>query len=140
MTSPKKSQANRQNALKSTGPKTQQGKDVARLNATKHGLLSKEILLPGEDADAFAQLSERLRAELQPVGELEGLLVEQIIAAYWRLRRLERVEAGIFTWEHYEELTEQAQQEARSYEQDSKWAELLHQINIEIPDEDKQKH
>jgi hypothetical protein len=140
ITSAKRIQANRQNALKSTGPKTQQGKGIARLNSTKHGLLSQEVLLPGEDADAFAQLDERLRAELQPVGELENLLVEQIIAAYWRLSRLRRVEVGIFTWEHYEELVEQARQEARSYEQDAKWAELLRQINIEITDEDKQKH
>ena len=98
MTSPKKIQANRQNALKSTGPKTQQGKDIARLNSTKHGLLSKEALLPGEDADAFAELSERLRAELQPVGKFESFSVERIIAAYWRLRHFGRVKAGIFTW------------------------------------------
>ena len=74
------------------------------------------------------------------MGKFESFSVERIIAAYWRLRRLGRVEAGIFTWERYEELTEQAQQEARSYEQDAKWGELLYQINIEIPDEDKQKH
>lgn len=60
-----------------------------------------------------------MRAELQPVRELEGLLLERIIAAYWRLRRLGRVEAGIFTWEHYEELSQQAKQEARTYEQDA---------------------
>src|SRR5919199_3455184 len=112
MTSAKRVQANRQNALKSTGPKTQQGKDVARLNATKHGLLSQEVLLPGEDADAFAQLGERLKGELQPVGELEGLLVERITAAYWRLRRLGQVEAGIFAFEHYGELVERARREA----------------------------
>jgi hypothetical protein len=96
MTSAKRVQANRQNALKSTGPKTQQGKDVARLNATKHGLLSQEVLLPGEDEAAFTELSESLNAQLQPLGELESMLVEQIIAARWRLRRLRRVEAGVF--------------------------------------------
>jgi len=96
MTSPKKVQANRQNALKSTGPKTQQGKDIARLNATKHGLLSREALIPGEDEAALEELSERLRAELQPIGELESLLVEDIVTARWRLRRFRRVEAGVF--------------------------------------------
>src|SRR5918911_4674995 len=129
MTSSKQVQANKRNALKSTGPKTQEGKDIARLNSTKHGLLSSEALLPGEDEDAFAELDERLRAELQPVGELESLLVERIIAAHWRLRRLGRVEAGIFTWEHYEELAQQAKEEARSYEQDAKWTELLREVN-----------
>jgi hypothetical protein len=59
-------------------------------------------------------LGERLRAELQPVGELEGMLVDRIIAAYWRLRRLGRVEAGIFAWELYGELARRADKGASS--------------------------
>jgi len=115
MTSDKQIQANRRNALKSTGPKTPEGKDAVRLNANKHGLRSQEVLLPGEDGESLEELDENLRAELQPVGELENLLVDGIIAAHWRLRRLRRVEAGIFAWELYEELAERAQQQARSY-------------------------
>jgi hypothetical protein len=116
MTSEKKSEANKKNALKSTGPKTPEGKAAARLNAVKHGLLSKEILLPGEDEEALRELDENLRDELQPAGELENLLVDRIIASYWRLRRLGRVEAGIFAWELYGELAERARQEARAQE------------------------
>ena len=116
MASKKQIQANRRNALKSTGPKTPQGKASAHLNATRHGLLSQEVLLPGEDEDALKELAERLRAELQPVGEMESLLVERIIDAVWRLRRLSRVEAGIYTYELYEELAERAQEEAQTYE------------------------
>jgi len=99
MTSDKQVQANQQNALKSTGPKTPKGKAAIRRNALKHGLLSQEVLLPGEDEAALKELGEHLRAELQPVGELENLLVERITAAAWRLHRLGRVEAGIFAWE-----------------------------------------
>src|SRR5918912_4277830 len=99
MTSDKQADANRRNSGKSTGPRTPEGKAVSRLNAVKHGLLSQEVLLPGEDEAALNELSERLMSELQPEGEMEGLLVEQIIAAIWRLRRLRRVEAGIFAWE-----------------------------------------
>jgi hypothetical protein len=117
VTSDKQIQANRRNALMSTGPKTPQGKAAARQNALRHGLLSAEMLLPGEDEAALRELSERLRDELRPVGELEGLLVERIIAAAWRLRRLGRVEAGIFAWERFEELAERAEREARGYEQ-----------------------
>ena len=73
MTSDKKAEANRRNALKSTGPRTPEGKDAVRLNALRHGILSREILLPGEDEDALRELGERLRNELQPVGELENL-------------------------------------------------------------------
>ena len=101
MTSDKQVQTNRRNALKSTGPKTPEGKAAVRHNALKHGLLSQEVLLPGEDEAALKELGEHLRAELQPVGELENLLVDRIIAAHWRLRRLGRVEAGIFAREPY---------------------------------------
>jgi hypothetical protein len=91
MPSAKKTQTNRQNALKSTGPKTPEGKAAVRLNAVRHGLLSREVLLPGEDEGALRELNERLRDELQPVGEMESLLVDRIVTAYWRLRRLGRV-------------------------------------------------
>ena len=116
MTSEKQAQANRRNALNSTGPKTPEGKAAVRHNALGHGLLSRDALLPGEDEDAVRELGERLRDELQPVGALESLLVERMISTTWRLQRLGRVEAGIFAWELYEELAERANQEARTYE------------------------
>src|SRR5215211_71824 len=118
MTSEKKAEANRRNALKSTGPKTPEGKDAVRLNALRHGLLSQDILLPGEDEEALRELDEHLRDELQPVGELESLFVDRIISAYWRLQRLGRVETGIFAWERSEELAERAEREAQGYESD----------------------
>jgi hypothetical protein len=117
MTSEKKAEANRQNAQKSTGPKTPEGKEAARRNALRHGILSEEVLLPGDDADALRELDENLRGELDPDGVLEDLLVDRIIAAYWRLRRLGRVETGIFAWQHQEELAERAEREAREYEE-----------------------
>ena len=67
---------------------------------------SEEILLPGEDEQALKELDEYLRAELQPVGELENLLIDRIVAAYWRLRRLGRVEAGIFIRESYGDVAD----------------------------------
>jgi hypothetical protein len=71
MTSEKQAKANRQNALKSTGPKMPEGKATVLLNALKHGLLSREILLPGEDGEALRELSEHLWTELKPVGAME---------------------------------------------------------------------
>ena len=115
MTSEKKAQANRRNALKSTGPRTPEGKAAVRLNALKHGILSQAVLLPGEDEEALRELGQNLKVELQPVGELESLLVDRIIASYWRLRRLGRVEAGIFAWELYGELARRAHDEASSH-------------------------
>src|ERR671920_1131121 len=136
MTSEKQVQANRRNALKSTGPKTPEGKDAVRLNANKHGLRAQEVLLPGEDEEALKELDENLRAELQPVGELENLLVDGIVAAHWKLRRLRRVEAGIFAWELYGELGERAQQEAQSYESNL-YVEIANSDGLTIKDEQK---
>ncbi len=113
----KQVKANRKNALKSTGPKTPEGKAAVRLNALKHGLLSRQTLLPDEDEAALAELTESLRAELQPEGILEDLLLDSITAHVWRLRRLGHVEAGIFAWKLYGILATRAEQEAYSYVQ-----------------------
>ena len=142
MTSNRKAEANRRNARKSTGPRTSEGKAAVRQNALKHGLLSQEVLLPDEDENAMRDLVERMRAELQPVGELENLLVDRIIAAYWRLRRLGTVEAGIFAWERSGALAEQAEQEARIYEGQFDPEELIalaHVANNTIIDKEKHK-
>ena len=99
MASEKQVGANRWNAQRSTGPKTPEGKAVVRRNATKHGLLSSEILLPGEERGALEELGGRPKAELRPVGETEGLLVEQIVAVHWMLRRLGWMGVGLFAGE-----------------------------------------
>jgi hypothetical protein len=139
MTSEKQAKANRRNALKSTGPKTPNGKAAIRYNATKHGLLSREILLPGEDKAALRELDELLREELQPVGDLENLLIDRIVAAHWRLRRLGRVEAGIFSWQLYGELLERVQGEAQTYERSSiaDFVETQDGLSTRITDEQK---
>lgn len=137
VTSDKQTQANRRNALKSTGPTTPEGKAAASQNALTHGLLSRQVLLPGEDEATLAELSGRLRDELRPVGELEGLLVERVIAAAWRLRRLGRVEAGIFAWERLEELAERAEREAREYERSTDIGENLSGPWITVTNEKK---
>ena len=91
MTSEKQLKANRANALKG-GVKTEAGKAIVRLNAVSHGLLTQDVLLPGEDGSLLAELRDRFIAELQPQGELETILVERIISSTWRLRRVIRTE------------------------------------------------
>ena len=58
MTSLAKIESNRQNALRSTGPRTSEGKAASSKNALRHGLLSKQVTLPDEDPDAFAEFSQ----------------------------------------------------------------------------------
>ena len=61
-------------------------------NALKHGLRAVTPVLPDEDAGAYAQLGERLYAELEPCGILEEELVERIAFLLWRLARARRVD------------------------------------------------
>lgn len=96
MTTPAKVAANRRNAVRSTGPRTPEGKASSSRNALRHGLLSREVLLPKERGEDLASFAERLRSELRPVGELEDLLVDRILSSAWRLRRVLAVEAGLF--------------------------------------------
>ena len=77
MTSERQKAANRANALRSTGPKTSKGKEVVRLNALRHGLLAHDIVLPGEDEEAFEDLWNAVRANLSPVGPIEEFLADQ---------------------------------------------------------------
>jgi len=96
MRTPAKTRANRSNALKSTGPRTREGKAVVAWNAVKHGLLSREVLLPEENRAAFRALATGLWEYLQPVGTLECLLADRVVAAAWRLRRVHVIEADLF--------------------------------------------
>jgi hypothetical protein len=96
MASQRQIEANKRNAQKSTGPRTDEGKKKVALNALKHGLLARHVVLPNEDEREFSEFSGRLNSELRPDGELEDVLVETIAACAWRLRRIVRIEKGLF--------------------------------------------
>ena len=76
-----------ENNQNKSGPKTPEGKAVSKLNALKHGILSQEVLIEGEDENTLKSLSEALIDELKPVGPIEEMLVDRIISSLWRLRR-----------------------------------------------------
>lgn len=98
--------ANRSNANKG-GVKTAKGKAISRYNAMKHGLLCKEVLIEGEDEKTLLQLERSIRSAIQPVGELELLLTDRIIANIWRLKRAMKVERNTMEWEkNYEDSFE----------------------------------
>ena len=77
---------------KATGPRTEQGKQRASRNATKHGVLSKVVVLKSEPRDEYENLLTGLRETLQPEGALEELLVEKLAVFAWRQRRLLQAE------------------------------------------------
>lgn len=116
MTTPAKIEANRHNAQLSTGPVTRDGKAMASRNARRHGLLSKEVVLPDEDHEGFDSLVASLREELSPVGEAEFLLLERIAVCAWRLRRLGRIEASVFSYQILSGDAEKARLEVAGYD------------------------
>jgi len=58
-----------------------------------HGLLSKRVLIFGEDLKSFQKLERGMKKDLAPGNELETLLVDQIVASSWRLQRAYHVES-----------------------------------------------
>ena len=91
MTTQKQIEANKENGRRG-GVKTEEGKAVSKYNAIKHGLLSKEVLLEGEDEKTLIEIGKKLRTELQPQTELELVLVDRITANVWRLKRVMQIE------------------------------------------------
>ena len=87
--------ANRQNAQKSTGPKTAEGKAVVAQNAIKHGLFAQENVIKCEKVSDFNRFREELMAGLAPVGGVEALLAERIVSLSWRLKRVERMNSEV---------------------------------------------
>ena len=96
MASPAQLAANRQNAKKSTGPRTPKGKAIAARNATQHGLTAQDVVLQDEEAELFDEHRAALWAALDPVGELEEVLVERVVVSAWRLRRVARMRLASF--------------------------------------------
>ena len=73
---------------KSCGPRTALGKSHSSQNALKHGLLSKTLILDGENALDFRKLLTDLSRDWQPQGAHERSLVEMLATLIWRERRL----------------------------------------------------
>jgi len=94
----KQLEANRNNGRKSNGPKTPEGKAKSSMNAVKHGILSKQVVVAGlcnqESLVEFQDLRDEFWQHLAPVGPLEKMLVDEIVTTYWRLRRALIAETG----------------------------------------------
>jgi hypothetical protein len=96
MASQRQIEANRSNSKKSTGPKSAEGKAAIRFNALRHGLTAENIVLSIEERPVFEQLHDEFLGEHQPGTPTERLLVEQMVAAAWRLRRVRATETAYF--------------------------------------------
>ena len=98
MVSNKQLEANRRNAELSTGPVTAEGKVIVSKNRVSHGLLSRDVVLPGmeefEKIEDFQQMKESMEDYWQPEGLMEEAMCEDLAIQWWRMRRLYRHESG----------------------------------------------
>ncbi len=87
--------ANAINAQASTGPRTDEGKEISSKNATTHGLFTDHDFIRPNEQSTYAEMDEQLNRDLAPVGMLECELVNEIRRAMWRLRRCGLVEESM---------------------------------------------
>jgi hypothetical protein len=96
MTSYRQIEANRRNALKSTGPKSEEGKQASRCNALRHGLTAETIVGSLEDAEDYKAFEAAITADYDAQSAVERELVLQLASILWRLRRATTMETGLF--------------------------------------------
>src|SRR5690242_13493629 len=96
MTSFRQIEANRRNALLSTGPVTDEGKRRSRQNAVRHGLTAETVIDTLEDAEDYAAFEMSVTADYDPQSAVERELILRLASLLWRLRRATAIETGLF--------------------------------------------
>ena len=87
--------ANRRNAKRSTGSRTEQGKRVASRNASTHNIFTRELILRGESRREFIQLWNSIQITVHADNGVEFALLNRFVAAQWRLLRVQAAEAAL---------------------------------------------
>lgn len=121
MTTPEQRAANQANALRSTGPKTQTGKDRISQNPVKHGLQGHFHLIVGEDLSEYQAFHDRIHRQLDPHEAVEDVFAERVIAAFWRLRRIVRMET---------EMIDKVLEDALRAKRDRSYSSKLNPVDI----------
>ena len=92
----KQIEANRRNALKSTGPTSAEGKQRSRCNAVRHGLTAETVIGALEDAEDYKAFEAAIIADYDAQSAVERELVLRLASLLWRLRRATTMETGLF--------------------------------------------
>jgi hypothetical protein len=96
MSSLKQIEANRRNALKSTGPTTPEGKERSRRNAVRHGLTAETVIAALEDTEDYQAFEAAVIADYDVESAVERELVLRLTSVLWRLRRATGIETALF--------------------------------------------
>jgi hypothetical protein len=92
MTSFRQIEANRRNALRSTGPNTEEGKRQSRRNAVRHGLTAETVIDGLEDSEDYRAFESAVIADYDARTAVERELVLRLASLLWRLRRIISIE------------------------------------------------
>ena len=95
MTSSKQIEANRRNALKSTGPRTEAGKEQSRRNAVRHGLTAETVVDVLEDPEDYRTFETAVTSDFDVETAVERELVLRLASLLWRLRRATAIDTGL---------------------------------------------
>ena len=95
MTSFQQFEANRRNALRSTGPKTDAGKRRSRVNAVRHGLTAETVVGSLEDAEDYKAFEATIIADYCAETAVARELVLRLASLLWRLRRATAIETDL---------------------------------------------
>ena len=92
MSSLRRIDASRANGARSRGPATTEGQERSSANAIRHGLLAKCVVLENESGPCFDDLVSQHTARFAPADGVEFGMIEEMAAAYWRMRRAWAIE------------------------------------------------
>jgi len=95
MTSFRQIEANRRNALRSTGPKTEDGKRQSRRNAVQHGLTAETVVVALEDIEDYRAFEATIIADYDARTAVERELVLRLASLLWRIRRATAIETDL---------------------------------------------
>jgi hypothetical protein len=87
---------------KSTGPRTPEGKKRSAVNALRHGLTGRVVVLPSEDMNAYHAFCADLIADLAPATPVERQYAQTFCDTQWRLNRARSLEDSMFSLGHFE--------------------------------------
>ena len=95
MTSLRQLETNRQNAQRSSGPRTEEGKRVSRRNAERHGLTAETVIEILEDPEDYKAFEATIIADYDARTAVERELVLRLASLLWRLRRATGIETDL---------------------------------------------
>src|SRR5450755_1589922 len=132
MTSFRQIEANRRNALRSTGPKSQNGKRQSRRNALRRGLTAETVIEGLEDTEDYTAFEAAIISDYDAETAVERELVLRLASLLWRMRRATSIETDLLTIQA--EILRDRRQQTRSQDQQATSFRVI-ETAIPLPDQ-----